>query len=79
MATEFNKMEVFQEILKWAKEKLTPEEANQLLATDGMGMMVFHVAAMFNKLEVLQEILKLAKYKLTTKEINKFLLATDRK
>jgi len=79
VATEFNKMEVFQEILKWAKEKLTTEEANQLLATDGMGMMVFHVAAMFNKLEVLQEILKLAKYKLTTKEINKFLLATDRK
>ena len=46
VAASFSKVEIFQEILKSAKENLTREEVNKLLsATDNEGRTVFHVAA----------------------------------
>jgi len=78
VAVEGKKSQILQEILKWIKEKPTPEDVTiLLLAIDDKGRTVFHVAAETYKLEILQDILKWAKEKLTPKEINRLLLATN--
>jgi aminoglycoside N3'-acetyltransferase len=59
VAVEGNELQILQEIMKWAKEKLTTEEVNKfLLATDYKGRTVFHLAEETYKLQMLQEMLK---------------------
>ena len=79
MAVEGNALQILQEIMKWAEEKLTTEEMkkNLLLATDNKGRTVLHVAVECKELQILQEIMKWAKEKLTTEEVNKLLLVTE--
>jgi hypothetical protein len=58
-AVEGNALEMLQEIMKWAKEKITTEEMNKvLLAIDHKGRTVFHFAEETHKLQILQEMLK---------------------
>jgi len=67
MTARAYKPQILEEILKWAKEKLTSQEVNKfLLATDDEGRTVFHLTAETEKLKILQEILEWAKEKITT-------------
>jgi len=56
VAVEENELQILQEVMKWAKEKLTTEEVKKfLLATDYKGRTFFHLAEETYKLQMLQE------------------------
>ena len=78
MAAWSFELEMFHEILNWAKGNVTREEVNKLLlAKDNEGRSVFHVAAGSFVVEMFHEILNWAKGNLTSEEVNKLFLATN--
>jgi len=60
IAAEGSELEMLQEILEWAKDKVTTEEINNelLLTTYNEGITVLYMVAEVGKLEILQEIME---------------------
>jgi hypothetical protein len=63
VATKKSNLQILEEILDWAKQKLTTEQITNklLLATDDIGWTVWHVATKKGNIQILEEILDWAK------------------
>ena len=71
-------VEMFQEILKWAKENLIRQEVYKLfVAAAKVGKTVFHEVAGSDKIGKIQGIFNCTKKNLTRGEVNKLFLSTD--
>lgn len=56
VAAQGYNLHILQEIIEWAKVKLTTEEVNKLLATDDSGRTVIHFAALSDNLKILEKL-----------------------
>jgi hypothetical protein len=77
MAAKLFYTAAMKEIWHLAKDNLTREEKNKLLATSNEGNNAWHMAVDWGRTAAMKEIWDLAKYVLTIEEINKLLSATN--